>query len=76
MNKLILEMQVSLDSYLADEDCADWMIRNWWPKWTWDEGLQQYHTQLTQSANHILLSSQVAQERIYSALEAGDFTAM
>src|ERR1044071_3416856 len=62
MNKLILETQISIDGYIADENGGtDWMIWNWGP-WNWDKDLQTYHTNLNKSVSNILISSQMAQE--------------
>jgi dihydrofolate reductase len=62
MNKLILETQISIDGYIADENSAtDWMIWDWGPNWNWDEDLQNYHTSLNKSVSNILISSQMAQ---------------
>lgn len=63
MAKLILEMQVSLDGFMAGpEGQTDWMTWNWGPDWTWDKDLQHFHTQLTLSASHIIISRQMAEE--------------
>lgn len=63
MNKLILETQISIDGYIADENGGtDWMIWNWGPDWTWEKDLQVYHTNLNKSVSSILISSQMAQE--------------
>lgn len=63
MRKLILEVQMSVDGFIAAEDgSTDWMLWNWGPDWKWDEKLQRYHTELTQSADCILLSRQMAEE--------------
>lgn len=63
MNKLILETQISIDGYIADENGGTgWMVWNWGPDWNWDKGLQIYHTNLHKSVNNILISSQMAQE--------------
>lgn len=63
MNKLILETQISIDGYIADENGGtNWMIWNWGPDWNWDNDLQRYHTNLNKSVNSILISSQMAQE--------------
>ena len=63
MGKLILETQVSLDGFMAGpEGQTDWMIWNWGPEWTWDIALQEFHTQLTLSAAHLLISRQMAEE--------------
>jgi dihydrofolate reductase len=63
MNKLILETQVSIDGFIADENGGTgWMVWNWGPEWNWDKDLQTYHIQLNKSVNGILISSQMAQE--------------
>ena len=63
MRKLILEVQVSIDGFMASVDGnTNWMVWNWGPEWTWDKKLQQYHTALTTSADCILLSRQMAEE--------------
>jgi dihydrofolate reductase len=63
MRKLILEVQMSVDGFIADTSGnTDWMVWNWGTPWTWDTELQNYHTQLTKSADCILLSRQMAEE--------------
>lgn len=63
MAKLILEMQTSIDGYIATQKGeTDWMIWNWGPDWTWDKKLQDFHTGLTLSATHLLISRQMAEE--------------
>lgn len=63
MRKLKLEVQLSLDGYVAQEDGhTNWMVWNWGPEWGWDKELQEYHTQLTQSVDCILLSRKMAAE--------------
>ena len=63
MGKLILEIQTSLDGFMASNDgSTDWMLWNWGPEWTWDEELQKYHNALTLSADCILISRQMAEE--------------
>ncbi len=63
MRKLKLEVQLSLDGYLAQEDGhTNWMVWNWGPEWGWDKELQEDHTQLTQSVDCILLSRKMAVE--------------
>jgi dihydrofolate reductase len=63
MRKLILETQLSIDGYIAETDGnTNWMLWNWGPDWKWDFELQQHHTNLTKSADCILLSRQMAED--------------
>jgi len=63
MRKLKLQMQVSLDGYVAAADgTSDWMVWNFGPDWTWDQALQQYHTALTETIDTVLLSRKMAEE--------------
>lgn len=63
MRKLKLEIQVSIDGYIATTDGGtDWMLWNWGPEWSWDAELQEYHNKLTMSSDCILLSKQMAEE--------------
>jgi dihydrofolate reductase len=63
MRKIILEVQVSIDGYIAESNGnTDWMIWNWGPDWKWDKELQEYHNDLTKSADCILISRQMAEE--------------
>ena len=63
MGKLVLEIQTSLDGFIASPDGnTNWMLWSWGPEWTWDAELQQYHNELTLSADCILISRQMAEE--------------
>jgi dihydrofolate reductase len=63
MRKLKLQVQMSVDGFIASPNGnTDWMIWNWGPNWTWDKELQEYFTNLTLSAEHILISRQMAEE--------------
>ena len=63
MNKLILETQISIDGYIADENGGTgWMVWNWGQDWNWDNDLQTYHTNLNKSVSSILISSHMAKE--------------
>lgn len=63
MARLILETQISIDGFMAGpQGQTDWMIWNWGPSWTWDKDLQDFHTGLTLSASHIVISRQMAEE--------------
>lgn len=57
MRKLILEVQISVDGYIADAtgNTEPW-VWNWGDEWSWDPQLQQYHIELHASADCTLLS--------------------
>ena len=62
MRKLKLQVQMSVDGFIADKTGdMSWMV---WPYspviWNWDDELKQYHIDLTTSSDCILLSSQMA----------------
>src|SRR6266498_4929012 len=63
MGNLVLEIQTSIDGFIASTDgSTNWMHWNWGSEWTWDSELQQYHNALTLSANCIFISRQMAEE--------------
>jgi dihydrofolate reductase len=63
MRKLKLQVQISIDGYIADKDGkTDWMIWNWGPEWTWDKALQLYFTELKSTVDCVLLSRKMAVE--------------
>ena len=63
MGKLLLEIQTSLDGFIASTDGnTNWMLWNWGAEWNWDNELQQDHNALTLSVDCILISKQMAEE--------------
>jgi dihydrofolate reductase len=78
MRKLKLQVQLSVDGYLASVDeKTDWFVWNWGEPWTWDEELKKYHNDLTSSVDCILLSRKMAVEGFVhhwaaAALRGGD----
>ena len=62
MRKLKLEIQMSIDGFIADLDGnMDWMVWPYNDYWNWDKELRQYHTDLITSSDCILLSSKMAE---------------
>ena len=62
MRKIKLEVQLSVDGFMADQQGnTDWMIWNWGPEWTWDSELRQYHTDLLKETDCLFLSRQVVE---------------
>jgi dihydrofolate reductase len=63
MRKLILQMQSSLDGFVASSDGdTSWMEWSWGPNWTWPKSLQKYHIDTVTSADEVLLSNAMAEE--------------
>jgi len=63
VRKLLLQTQISIDGYVADNSGnTDWMVWNWNNEWRWDDELRKYHNDLTASVDCILLSRKMAQE--------------
>lgn len=63
MRKLKLQIQLSVDGYLADENGkTDWMIWNWGPEWHWDQQLRNDFIALKSTVDGVLLSRKMAEE--------------
>ena len=62
MKKLKLQMQVSIDGYISPLNHEDWLVWSWGSKWTWDDALRDYFTDLLKSISCVLLSRKMAQE--------------
>lgn len=63
MRKLLLQVQMSVDGYMADtQGNTDWMVWNWSEEWNWDGELRTYHNDLTASVDCILLSRKMVEE--------------
>jgi dihydrofolate reductase len=59
---LILQMQVSVDGYVAGAGGElDWLVWSWGPDWTWDDRLKAYHERTVASADCIVLSGRMAE---------------
>lgn len=67
MRKLILEMQMTIDGYVADtKGRNDWQLWNWGPEWNWDDELKRYFNDIMDSVDCILLSRKMAKEGFIS----------
>jgi dihydrofolate reductase len=63
MKKLKLQIQTSVDGFIADaKDRTDWMVWNWGPEWTWDNALQKHFVDLHNTVDTVLLSRKMAEE--------------
>lgn len=63
MRKLKLQVQTSIDGFIADTNGkTDWMIWNWAEDWTWDKDLRRDFTELKESIDTVLLSRKMAKE--------------
>jgi len=63
MRKIKLEVQLSVDGFMADQQGGtDWMVWNWGSDWTWDNELRQYHTDLLKDTDCLFLSRQIVEE--------------
>ena len=59
MRKLKLQVQISVDGFIAGPDGEmDWMV------WDWDDALKDYVSRLTDSVDTIVLGRKLAQEFI------------
>ena len=63
MRKLVLQIQMSVDGFIADNNGrSGWMLWNWGEVWGWDKALQQYHIDLSASVDCVVLSRKMAEE--------------
>lgn len=70
MRKLILQVQMSVDGYIADENGAnDWQVWKWDIDWNWDDELKKYFNDTIESVDCILLSRKMAKEGFISHWE-------
>jgi dihydrofolate reductase len=63
MKRLILQMQMSIDGYVAAANPAlAWQVWNWGEDWNWDDGLKRDFNAVFDVIDCILLSRKMAEE--------------
>lgn len=63
MRKLKLQVQISIDGYVADiHGKTDWLVWNWGSEWNWDKDLKKHFIAITETVDCILLSRKMAVE--------------
>jgi dihydrofolate reductase len=61
MRKLKLEVQLSVDGFVADpKGKTNWMVWDWTQEWTWDRALRAYHIRLHASSDTIVMGRKMA----------------
>lgn len=61
MRKLKLQVQVSVDGYVADTNGRnDWQVWNWGEEWNWDDELKKDFNDIFESTDCILLGRKTA----------------
>lgn len=67
MRKLKLQVQMTVDGYVADPDGkTDWQVWNWGAEWNWDDELKKDFEEIFDSIDCILLSRKMAKEGFIS----------
>src|SRR5687767_6437558 len=63
MRKLKLQVQISVDGFIADKDGkTDWLVwSDWNSQWNWDDELKKYFNEIFESIDCILLSRKIAE---------------
>jgi dihydrofolate reductase len=63
MRKLTLQVQISIDGFIAPtKNTGNWLVWGWGPEWTWDEALRTRFKDLHASIDTVLLSKNMAEE--------------
>ncbi len=62
MRKLILQVQISIDGFIAGTDgSTDWLVWDWGDEWIWDEELKKDFNNTIESIDCVLLSRKMAE---------------
>ncbi|KAF0811459.1 hypothetical protein IGB42_04077 [Andreprevotia sp. IGB-42] len=62
MRKLILQMQMSVDGFMAARNGMDWQLWGWGDNWRWDDVLKRDFNAVFDDIDCILLSRKMAEE--------------
>jgi dihydrofolate reductase len=62
MSRLILQMQMTVDGYMAADTDIDWQVWNWSDPWTWDKPLRRRFNAIFDTVDCILLSRKMAEQ--------------
>lgn len=72
MKKLILQVQISIDGFIAGPHGeTDWMVWDWGREWNWDDELKGDFREVFETIDCILLSRKMAEGGFHFSLDDG-----